>query len=88
MLSAATTETKFRYSLQTDHLIGTSAHAPQRPMATYTGMGTWYWARTHDMPAMIRYFDHWAIATLEPWSNPHPWVQKASDKPTPPDNQQ
>ncbi|GFS89903.1 hypothetical protein TNCV_4839881 [Trichonephila clavipes] len=20
----------------------------------------WYWARTHDMPAMIRYLDHWA----------------------------
>ncbi|GFX61018.1 hypothetical protein TNCV_2366961 [Trichonephila clavipes] len=27
-------------SLQTDHLIGTSAHTPQRPMVTYTGMGT------------------------------------------------
>ncbi|GFX41215.1 hypothetical protein TNCV_2219131 [Trichonephila clavipes] len=26
--------------LQTDHLIGTSVHAPQRPMVTYTGMGT------------------------------------------------
>ncbi|GFS84479.1 putative DD41D transposase [Trichonephila clavipes] len=25
---------------RTDHLIGTSAHASQRPMATYTGMGT------------------------------------------------
>ncbi|GFV87306.1 hypothetical protein TNCV_4032781 [Trichonephila clavipes] len=24
-------------SLQTDHLIGTSAHAPQRPMVPYTG---------------------------------------------------
>ncbi|GFV84985.1 transposable element Tc1 transposase [Trichonephila clavipes] len=22
----------------------------------------WYWARTHDMPTMIRYLDHWAIA--------------------------
>ncbi|GFW94377.1 hypothetical protein TNCV_1433121 [Trichonephila clavipes] len=22
----------------------------------------WYWARTHDMPAMIRYLDHWATA--------------------------
>ncbi|GFW98169.1 hypothetical protein TNCV_2492221 [Trichonephila clavipes] len=27
-------------SLQSDHLMGTSAHAPQRPMATYTEMGT------------------------------------------------
>ncbi|GFX39051.1 hypothetical protein TNCV_3426371 [Trichonephila clavipes] len=27
-------------SLQTDPLIGTSAHAPQRPTITYTGMGT------------------------------------------------
>ncbi|GFV68174.1 hypothetical protein TNCV_1874561 [Trichonephila clavipes] len=27
-------------SLQTDDLIGTFAHAPQRPMVTYTGMGT------------------------------------------------
>ncbi|GFS97320.1 hypothetical protein TNCV_1824811 [Trichonephila clavipes] len=26
-------------SLQTDHLIGTSAHAPQGTMVTYTGMG-------------------------------------------------
>ncbi|GFV85755.1 hypothetical protein TNCV_2003751 [Trichonephila clavipes] len=25
-------------SLQTDHLIGASAHAPQRPMVTYTEM--------------------------------------------------
>ncbi|GFS96262.1 hypothetical protein TNCV_16391 [Trichonephila clavipes] len=24
----------------------------------------WYWARTHDMPAMIRYLDHWATAAL------------------------
>ncbi|GFX18470.1 hypothetical protein TNCV_3370431 [Trichonephila clavipes] len=23
---------------------------------------TWYWARTHDMPAMIRFLDHWATA--------------------------
>ncbi|GFY22873.1 hypothetical protein TNCV_2181341 [Trichonephila clavipes] len=22
----------------------------------------WYWARTHDMPAVIRYLDHWATA--------------------------
>ncbi|GFW34478.1 hypothetical protein TNCV_500961 [Trichonephila clavipes] len=27
-------------SLQTDHLIGTSAHAPQHPMVMYIGMGT------------------------------------------------
>ncbi|GFV61194.1 hypothetical protein TNCV_499861 [Trichonephila clavipes] len=27
-------------SLQIDHLIGTSAHAPQRSMVTYTEMGT------------------------------------------------
>ncbi|GFV48167.1 hypothetical protein TNCV_3554461 [Trichonephila clavipes] len=27
-------------SLQTVHMIGTSAYAPQRPMVTYTGMGT------------------------------------------------
>ncbi|GFW46094.1 hypothetical protein TNCV_3277111 [Trichonephila clavipes] len=27
-------------SLQTDHLIGTSAHAPQHPLITYTEMGT------------------------------------------------
>ncbi|GFU32951.1 hypothetical protein TNCV_4155411 [Trichonephila clavipes] len=27
-------------SLQTDHLIGTSAHAPQRQMVMYPGMGT------------------------------------------------
>ncbi|GFS85842.1 hypothetical protein TNCV_2973771 [Trichonephila clavipes] len=27
-------------SLQTDHLIGTSARAPQHPMVTYTEMGT------------------------------------------------
>ncbi|GFX97211.1 hypothetical protein TNCV_557011 [Trichonephila clavipes] len=26
----------------------------------------WYWARTHDMPAMIQYLDHWATAAL--WS--------------------
>ncbi|GFV67022.1 hypothetical protein TNCV_357081 [Trichonephila clavipes] len=25
---------------QTDHLIGTTAHAPQRPMVTHTGMDT------------------------------------------------
>ncbi|GFW48558.1 putative RNA-directed DNA polymerase from transposon X-element [Trichonephila clavipes] len=24
----------------------------------------WSWARTHDMPAMIRYLDHWATAAL------------------------
>ncbi|GFS77097.1 RNA-directed DNA polymerase from mobile element jockey [Trichonephila clavipes] len=24
--------------------------------------GWWYWARTHDMPVMIRYLDHWATA--------------------------
>ncbi|GFY00668.1 hypothetical protein TNCV_2140621 [Trichonephila clavipes] len=24
----------------------------------------WYWARTHDMPAMIRYLDHWAKGIL------------------------
>ncbi|GFT24682.1 uncharacterized protein TNCV_2856181 [Trichonephila clavipes] len=24
----------------------------------------WYWARTHGMPTMIRYLDHWAIAAL------------------------
>ncbi|GFY19720.1 hypothetical protein TNCV_4648921 [Trichonephila clavipes] len=30
---------EFQVSLQTDHLIGTSAYAPQRPMITYTGMG-------------------------------------------------
>ncbi|GFT57220.1 hypothetical protein TNCV_1692271 [Trichonephila clavipes] len=24
----------------------------------------WYWARTHDMPAMMRYLDHWAAAFL------------------------
>ncbi|GFV65984.1 hypothetical protein TNCV_1303751 [Trichonephila clavipes] len=24
----------------------------------------WYWARTHDMPAMIRYLDDWATAAL------------------------
>ncbi|GFU92574.1 integrase catalytic domain-containing protein [Trichonephila clavipes] len=24
-----------------------------------------YWARTHDMPAMIRYLDHWATAALK-----------------------
>ncbi|GFX42784.1 hypothetical protein TNCV_2930771 [Trichonephila clavipes] len=28
------------FSLQSDHLIGTSAHAPQRPIVTYTGMGS------------------------------------------------
>ncbi|GFT03066.1 hypothetical protein TNCV_1361441 [Trichonephila clavipes] len=22
----------------------------------------WYWTRTHDIPAMIRYVDHWATA--------------------------
>ncbi|GFX84637.1 uncharacterized protein TNCV_724451 [Trichonephila clavipes] len=27
-------------SLQIDYLIGTSAHAPQQPIVTYTGMGT------------------------------------------------
>ncbi|GFW42222.1 hypothetical protein TNCV_1206781 [Trichonephila clavipes] len=27
-------------SLQTNHLIGTSTHAPQRPMVMYTGMST------------------------------------------------
>ncbi|GFS61312.1 hypothetical protein TNCV_3105281 [Trichonephila clavipes] len=27
-------------SLRTDHLIGTSAHAPQCPKVTYTGIGT------------------------------------------------
>ncbi|GFW61296.1 hypothetical protein TNCV_3378111 [Trichonephila clavipes] len=27
-------------SLQTNHLIGTSAHTPQRPMVTYAEMGT------------------------------------------------
>ncbi|GFX41836.1 hypothetical protein TNCV_389491 [Trichonephila clavipes] len=25
----------------------------------------WYWARTRDMPAMIRYLDHWATAAPE-----------------------
>ncbi|GFT28794.1 putative DD41D transposase [Trichonephila clavipes] len=30
-------------SLQTDHLIRTSVHAPQRPMVTYTEMGTELW---------------------------------------------
>ncbi|GFT69481.1 hypothetical protein TNCV_1297661 [Trichonephila clavipes] len=24
----------------------------------------WYWARTHDMPTMIRYLDHWVTAAL------------------------
>ncbi|GFX75330.1 hypothetical protein TNCV_3043521 [Trichonephila clavipes] len=31
---------KIGVSLQTDHLIGMSAHAPQRQMVTYTEMGT------------------------------------------------
>ncbi|GFV77930.1 hypothetical protein TNCV_841 [Trichonephila clavipes] len=40
----------------------------------------WYWAQTHDMPAMIRYLDHWAtVATMTrmtselttPFSNYH-----------------
>ncbi|GFW92640.1 hypothetical protein TNCV_519571 [Trichonephila clavipes] len=30
----------FRAASDPDHLIGTSAHTPQRPMVTYTGMGT------------------------------------------------
>ncbi|GFS50019.1 integrase catalytic domain-containing protein [Trichonephila clavipes] len=30
---------KFSYNRRTDHQIGTSAHAPQRPMVPYTGMG-------------------------------------------------
>ncbi|GFW03599.1 uncharacterized protein TNCV_3988181 [Trichonephila clavipes] len=29
-----------RVSLQTDHLIGTYAHAPNHPMVSYTGIGT------------------------------------------------
>ncbi|GFW55684.1 hypothetical protein TNCV_120681 [Trichonephila clavipes] len=24
----------------------------------------WYWARTYDMPDMIRYLNHWATAAL------------------------
>ncbi|GFW48474.1 hypothetical protein TNCV_1110331 [Trichonephila clavipes] len=28
----------------------------------YTADLKWYWARTHGMPAMIRYLDHWATA--------------------------
>ncbi|GFW97760.1 hypothetical protein TNCV_1425231 [Trichonephila clavipes] len=35
---------------------------------SYMGRGSlvvkWYRARTHDMPAMIRYLDHWATAAL------------------------
>ncbi|GFX75769.1 hypothetical protein TNCV_2237411 [Trichonephila clavipes] len=31
-------------------------------LATFIPSLRWYWARTHDMPAMIRYFDHWAAA--------------------------
>ncbi|GFX39132.1 hypothetical protein TNCV_359461 [Trichonephila clavipes] len=30
----------------------------------YTVGLQWYWARTHDMPATIRYLDHWATAAL------------------------
>ncbi|GFW60766.1 hypothetical protein TNCV_571121 [Trichonephila clavipes] len=33
-------------------------------IAALHGGSWWYWARTHDMPAMIRYLDHWAIAAL------------------------
>ncbi|GFW54722.1 hypothetical protein TNCV_2653621 [Trichonephila clavipes] len=33
-----------------------------RPMSTLRIK--WYWARTLDMPAMIRYLDHWATAVL------------------------
>ncbi|GFX59507.1 hypothetical protein TNCV_2034361, partial [Trichonephila clavipes] len=29
----------------------------------------WYWARTHDVPAMIRYLVHWATAVLPPRPN-------------------
>ncbi|GFX69581.1 hypothetical protein TNCV_1769501 [Trichonephila clavipes] len=32
----------------------------------YTAGIWWYWARTHDMPAMIRYLDHWATAAPLP----------------------
>ncbi|GFV42323.1 hypothetical protein TNCV_3165541 [Trichonephila clavipes] len=32
--------TKLDWGLQTDHLIGASALAPQCPMIMYTGMGT------------------------------------------------
>ncbi|GFV15567.1 hypothetical protein TNCV_4835931 [Trichonephila clavipes] len=35
-----------------------------RASLPYTAGLLWYRARTHDMPAMIRYLDHWATTTL------------------------
>ncbi|GFT79899.1 hypothetical protein TNCV_4598131 [Trichonephila clavipes] len=35
-----------------------------RASPPYTAGLSWYWARTHDMPAMIRYIDHWATVVL------------------------
>ncbi|GFW90160.1 uncharacterized protein TNCV_1789811 [Trichonephila clavipes] len=32
------------------------------PSPSENGYFDWYWARTHDRPAMIRYLDRWATA--------------------------
>ncbi|GFV27256.1 hypothetical protein TNCV_3459511 [Trichonephila clavipes] len=39
-VSAQMSSSSLDHGSKTDHLIGTSAHAPQRPMVTSTGMGT------------------------------------------------
>ncbi|GFT60444.1 hypothetical protein TNCV_4972031 [Trichonephila clavipes] len=32
---------------------------------TFEQIAEWYWARSHDMPTLIRYLDHWATAALK-----------------------
>ncbi|GFV34004.1 hypothetical protein TNCV_2614021 [Trichonephila clavipes] len=42
-----------------------SSQQIERASLPYTaGLLKWYWARTHDMPAMIRYLDHFATAAI------------------------
>ncbi|GFT53352.1 hypothetical protein TNCV_3323841 [Trichonephila clavipes] len=47
--------------------MGERLSSPQilRTLLPYTAGLSWYWTRTHDMPAMIRYLDHWTTAVLK-----------------------
>ncbi|GFX10403.1 hypothetical protein TNCV_1867981 [Trichonephila clavipes] len=52
-------------SAQNEWQRGTEANMRKKPKtgerrATYL----WYWDRTHDMPAMVGYLNHWATAAL------------------------
>ncbi|GFS53642.1 hypothetical protein TNCV_730681 [Trichonephila clavipes] len=41
---------------------GRCASLPIGEVSNHSTFSRWFWARSHDMPAMIRYLNHWATA--------------------------